>query len=159
MIPVLVVVIFPQAREASRALQSMKRHPGLEARNTAVLVRDRVGEVHLFETGAIDPEYAALLGGLVGLLEEVLVGELAGLPAEDLPYLGLSQKHLSLLERSLQPGGSCLVTLIEPEKADKVQECLATYGGRVWQQQLAIDQPDRLASSAVQGKVTDEDKL
>jgi uncharacterized membrane protein len=142
----LLVWISGQASEASRALQALKKHNEPAARNAAVLIRDQVGHVFVFESGDVDPRQGTLLGMIVGLLVEMLGGSDPERVTAQAVSLGFPEEYLTAPQASFQPGGSALVTLLETERVQEILDLLATFQGRVWQQALEGDLLVRFAT-------------
>jgi uncharacterized membrane protein len=134
----LVVWVSGQAGEASRALQVLKKQYEPTARNTAVLIRDRDGQVLLFETGDVDLQHGPLLGVIVSLLMALLGSSAPDLAVAQTVSLGFPENYWTALPK-LQPGGSALVSLVTLERAEETLDLLAEYRGEVWQQVLADD--------------------
>jgi uncharacterized membrane protein len=133
----LVVWVSGRASEASSALQALKKSVKPAARNAAVLVRERDGQVFVIETGDIDLRSGMLLGAAAGLLVEVLGRSSPERAAAGTMSIDFPEEYLMALQASLQPGGSALLLLLETEWLDKALDLLAGFQGRVWQQSLA----------------------
>jgi uncharacterized membrane protein len=133
----LVVWVSGRASEASSALQALKKSVKPAARNAAVLVRERDGQVFVVETGDIDLRSGMLLGAAAGLLVEVLGRSSPERAAAGTMSIDFPEEYLMALQASLQPGGSALLLLLETEWLDKALDLLAGFQGRVWQQSLA----------------------
>jgi uncharacterized membrane protein len=133
----LVVWVSGRASEASSALQALKKSVKPAARNAAVLVRERDGQVFVVETGDVDLRSGMLLGAAAGLLVEVLGRSSPERAAAGTMSIDFPEEYLMALQASLQPGGSALLLLLETEWLDKALDLLAGFQGRVWQQSLA----------------------
>jgi uncharacterized membrane protein len=145
----LLVLLYNQAGRASQGLQSLKEQNNLgkvDTLSSAVLVRDRAGETHLFETGRVVPEYwvlfGSLVGGLLGLMDGLFDASKAWI------LMGLAGEHLTKLQRGLRPGGSALVILVERRWAERVLAVLERFDGQVLRQAFNGDGLDQLASGA-----------
>jgi uncharacterized membrane protein len=148
MAPELVVLVFRQAGDASRAFQALKKQSEREARNAVVLIRDHSGETFVFETGNVEPQNALLLGSIAGLLVELLGGSDPKRAAAEAVSMGLPAEYLTALRTDLPPGGSALVILLEAERVEGTLDLLAPFQGRVWQLALA---DNLLAQFATEG--------
>jgi uncharacterized membrane protein len=133
----LVVWVSDQASEASRALQALKKSVKPAARNSAVLVRERDGQVFVVETGDVDLRSGMLLGAAAGLLVALLGGSSPERATVGTMSIDLPEEYLMALQASLQPGGSALLLLLETEWLDEALNVVAGFQGRVWQQSLA----------------------
>jgi uncharacterized membrane protein len=142
----LVVWVSDRAGEASRALQALKKHREAVARNAAVLIRERTGEVLIYETGNVDLEHGPLLGVITGLLVELLAGSDLERVAVQAASIGLTQEDSMQLSSMLEPGGSALVTLVDAQRIEGILKLLSAFQGHVWQQTLADDLLARLSS-------------
>jgi uncharacterized membrane protein len=145
----LIVLLFDQAGRASQALQELKKQSNLgklATPSSAVLVRDRSGETHLFETGHVVPEHGVLfgsiLGSLLGLLDGVLDASKAWL------LVSLAGEHLTKLQRGFRPGGSALIVLADGRWAERVLVVLDTFEGQVLRQVFNGDLLGRLGAGA-----------
>jgi uncharacterized membrane protein len=143
----LIVLLFDQAGRASEALQALKEQSNLgkvDTLSSAVLVRDRAGETHLFETGHVDPEHGVLLGsilgGLLGLMDGLIDASKAWI------LVSLTGEHLTKLQQGFQPGGSALVILADQRWVERVLVVLDQFEGQVLRQAFRGDVLDRLAA-------------
>jgi uncharacterized membrane protein len=135
----LIVWTSDQGGRASRVLQFLKKREEPEARNGAVLIRDREGQVFVFETGKVDRRYGTLPGVIVGLLLVLLGSPRSERAAAQAEGMGFPAEHLSELRARLQPGGSALVMLADPKRVDVILDHLAPFGGGVWRQAVPKD--------------------
>jgi uncharacterized membrane protein len=152
----LIVLLFNQAGRASRVLQVLKEHSSLgnlATTSSAVLIRDRAGETHLFETGHVVPEHGVLfgsiLGGLLGLMDGVFDASKAWI------LVSLTGELLTKLQRGFRPGGSALVILVECRWVESVLALLDEFEGQVFRQAFNGAVLDRLAAGGESVDVSD----
>ncbi len=155
----LVVVVFDgpeKAAESLKFLKKIKRRGSIAAiRNSAVLVKDKDGQVSLKEAEDVDKKqgtiFGAVTGGLIGLLAGpvgAVVGAAAGAAtgrvAADKIDMGFSNEYLEEMQDSLQPGTSAIIALVEHQWRSSVTEALEDLGGKLFRQAL----PDEIVSQA-----------
>ena len=133
----LVVWVSGRANEASSALQALKKDVKPSARNAAVLIRDRTGQIVIFETGEIGPGLGMLAGVVVGLLMELPGGSDPSILFALAADLGFPEGFLEALRADLRLGGSALVLLLDSEWLGETLALLTTLRGRVWRQALS----------------------
>lgn len=124
----LVVWVSDRSGEASRALQALKRHDERVARNAAVLIRDREGEVFVFESGDVDLLYWPVLGAVVGFFVKRL---------ERSEPAHAAREQMMPLQTAFPPGSSALVILVAEAQVAGMFEFLAAFQGQAWEQALA----------------------
>jgi uncharacterized membrane protein len=110
--------------------------------NTAVLVKDKKGQVSIKETEGVDAKRGGLFG-LVGGAPRAIVGAVVGANrggvAAQLIDFGLPNESLPDLRDSLKPGSSALVFVIEPIRIYGVVGDLAHWGGRLFRYMLKTE--------------------
>lgn len=150
------------AQQALDFVQDLQRRKTLKILNSALLVKNKDGDVTLEERGDLDAKqgrlFGAITGGLVGLVGGpvgVVVGALAGAGVGGLAAkwidMGFSDSFLVGLQERLQPGSSALILLVEHEWAKGLADALADTGGTFFQQSLTdglVAQLEREAKAA-----------
>jgi hypothetical protein len=156
---VLMVLLCEGAGRASQVLLSLKEEnepaaPG--GMSSAVLVRGRAGETHIFETGYLEPSHIRYFGTLMGALLEGLRGpldvsedrmaeEAAAAAHAAWRSMGLDVGLLTALRERFRPGGSALVVLGDHSSVDQLR-ALSEFDGELLQQPISADVQPRFAS-------------
>ena len=140
--PNLVVVTFEDADEAGKVLETLRsaqRADLLSLDDSAVVVRDEEGKVHVKNEMDRGIKIGAVGGGLLGLLlagvffpvAGLLVGAaLGGLIGKSVD-LGIDQKFVKEVGGDLQPGTSALFFIVREANADVAVAALKPYKGTV----------------------------
>lgn len=149
----MVIVLLKTADMAKAALTAVKQLPkkeGVRIFNVAVLNKDKDGKISVSETEDVHPRqgtiFGAITGGVIGLLGGpvgAIVGATAGAAtaraAAKRIDMGFSDEYLEQFQKSLQPGHSLLLILVERDGVDSVREALSSFTERVWRQTLTGD--------------------
>jgi uncharacterized membrane protein len=136
-----------KAEEGLEFVRDLHRRKSLKILNSAILVKDAVGETFLEETGDLDAGqgrlFGAITGGLVGLLAGpvgAVVGALTGAGAGGLAAkwmdMGFSDTFLEGLSEHLEPGRAAVLVLVEHEWVQPLSEAFADMKGVAIQQTL-----------------------
>jgi hypothetical protein len=131
----MIVFVSGKSGEASRALQCLREQSAKVARNAVVLIRDRAGQVFIFESGDVEPRYGMLLGSVTGLLVELWGGTGPEYAATHTLGRGWSEERLAALPVDLEVDGSALVILVDVELQGTL-DFLESFEGQVWRQAL-----------------------
>ena len=138
------------ADEALKELRHWHKSRAVKVFHTAVLVKDKKGQVSIKETEDVDAKrgglFGAIAGGLIGLVggapraivSAAAGADMGGVSAQLIDF-GFSNEYLRDLQDSLQPGSSALVFVIEPIRIYGVVEDLAHWGGRLFHYMLKTE--------------------
>jgi uncharacterized membrane protein len=151
----LVVITFDNEAEAGKVRESIRRleHGGLiSLDDSAVVVKDSSGKVHVqnqVDRGII---VGAVGGGLLGLMLGffffpigcLIIGTLGGAAVGKLANLGVDQKFVKEVEAALQPGTSALFLIVRNADPNAVVAALKPYKGTVYQTTLATEAEETL---------------
>jgi uncharacterized membrane protein len=138
----LVVVTFDNAEEAGKVrqtLRSAERTDLLSLDDSAVIVKDEEGKIHVKNEMDRGVQIGAVGGGLLGLLlagiffplAGLLVGALAGGLIGKMADTGIDQKFVKEVSADLQPGTSALFFIVREANADAALAGLRPYKGTV----------------------------
>jgi uncharacterized membrane protein len=133
----LVVWVSEDAGTASRALQSLKASNAPAAWNAAVLIRDRDGQLQVFETGRVDGRHGTVPGVIVGLLMVLFGGSDPGHIAGQAVSMGFPEGFVTTLQASTGLWASALVMFVRTDSVAKTLELLEIFEGRAWRQTLS----------------------
>jgi uncharacterized membrane protein len=139
----LVVVTFDNLEEAGQVretLRSAQRSDFLSLDDSAVIVKDEEGKIHVKNEMDRGVKIGAIGGGLLGLLiggiifplGGLLVGALAGGLIGKTVDLGIDQKFVKDVSEALQPGTSAIFFLVREANADVALAALKPYKGTVY---------------------------
>lgn len=151
----LVVITFDGAGEAAKvreSLHSLEEQGLLSLDDSAVVVKDGEGKLHVknqtdrgVKVGAIGGGMLGLLIGSVffpfaGLIGGVLVGAVVGKMAD----LGVDQKFVHEVGAALQPDTSALFILVREANPAAAISALKPYKGQVYHTSLPSDTEEEL---------------
>ena len=138
----LVVISFDNAEEAGKVretLRSAERSDYLSLDDSAVIVKDEKGKIHVKNEMDRGVKIGAIGGGLLGLLlasvffpvAGILVGAaLGGLIGKSVD-LGIDQKFVKEVAEDLEPNTSAIFFLVRAANPDVAVAALKPYKGTV----------------------------
>lgn len=138
----LVVVTFDNAEEAGKlrqTLRSAEHADFVSLDDSAVIVKDEEGKIHVKNEMDRGVKIGAVGGGLLGLLlggiffplAGLLVGALAGGLIGKMADSGVDQKFVKEVSEDLQPGTSALFFIVREANPDAALAALKPYKGTV----------------------------
>ena len=138
----LIVVTFDDPEEAGkvlRTLRSVQKEGYLSLDDSAVVVKDEDGKVHVKNEMDRGVKIGAVGGGLLGLLlgsvffplAGLVIGALAGGLVGKSVDLGVDQKFVKEVSEDIQPGTSALFFLVRDAEPDVAVAALRPYKGTV----------------------------
>lgn len=139
----LVVITFDDVDEAERVrdtLRSAQREDFIKLDDSAVVVKDEEGKIHVKNEMDRGVKIGAIGGGLLGLLiggiffpvAGLLVGVLGGALVGKSADVGIDQKFVKDVSEALQPGTSAIFFLVREANADVALAALKPYKGTVY---------------------------
>jgi len=151
----LIVITFDNAEEAGKvraAIREEQHHDLISLDDSAVVVRDEAGKVHVKNEIDRGVKIGAVGGGLLGLLigglffplAGLLVGVLGGMGVGAASGLGIQKSFVKEVSDSLQPGTSALFLIIRQANANAVVAALKPYKGQVLQTSLDPEDEETL---------------
>lgn len=140
----LVVITFDNADEAGEvraALRQTQKSGGLSLDDSAVVVKDSEGKIHVkneldrgVKVGAVGGSVLGLLlAGVFFPLAGLIVGAVGGAAVGALTDLGISRKFVKQVGDELQPDNSALFIIVRNADPDMVAAALRPYKGTVYQ--------------------------
>jgi len=138
----LVVVTFDNPEEAGKVretLRSAQRADFLSLDDSAVIVKDEEGKIHVKNELDRGVKIGAIGGGMLGLLiggiffplAGLLVGILGGGLVGKLVDTGIDQSFVKEVSEDLQPGTSALFFIVRAANPDVALAALRPYKGTV----------------------------
>jgi uncharacterized membrane protein len=143
----LIAIAYPDqytAETVRETLTDLMSQHVIELEDAVVVTRDEDGKVKLHQAhrpAATGAAGGLLWGGVIGLLFlapliGMAIGAAAGGAAGALTDVGIDDKFMKRLGRSLAPGGAALILLVQKVTPDKVLPHIQRYGGEVIQTSL-----------------------
>ena len=153
----LVVITFDNAEEADKVRETLRRIEKqglLSLDDSAVVVKDAEGDIHVENQTDRGVKVGAIGGGLLGLLiggvffpfAGLIGGALAGAVVGKMADLGVDQKFVHEVGASLKPDGSALFVLVREANPAAAISALKPYQGQVYHTSLPSDTEQQLRS-------------
>lgn len=151
----LVVVTFDNPDEAGQVretLRSAERADYLNLDDSAVIVKDEDGKIHVKNELDRGVKIGAVGGGLLGLLiggiffpvAGLLVGALAGGLIGSSVDLGIQKKFVEQVEEDLKPGTSAIFFVVRDANPDVALAAFKPYKGNVYHTSFPPEAEDEL---------------
>jgi uncharacterized membrane protein len=151
----LVVVTFDNAEDAGKvreALSQLEKQNLLSLDDSAVVVKDAEGKIHVHNQVDRGIKIGAIGGGLLGLMLGIVFFPLAGLAigvaggalVGKMVDLGVDQKFVKQLESEMTPGSSAIFVLVRQSDPNAVLAALKPYSGHVYQTSLDTEAEESL---------------
>ena len=141
----LVVVTFDNEEEAGKVREALKaQSANISLDDSAVVVKDAEGEVHVknevdrgVAVGALGGSALGLLiGGLLFPVGGLVLGALGGALVGKMLDMGVDKKFVDDVSEHLQPGTSALFVLVREANPNVALAALRPYKGKVIQTSL-----------------------
>lgn len=153
--PNIVVITFDNMEEATRvreAIRSAEKHDYMSLDDSAVVIRDEEGKVHVHNELDRGVKVGAVAGGLLGLLVGVIFAPLAGVilgvvggglvgASAD---LGVNKKFIKEVTDALQPGTSAIFIIVRKGNPNMAIAALKPYKGTVYSTTLEGEDEETL---------------
>jgi uncharacterized membrane protein len=151
----LVVITFDNEAEAGKVREAIRRleHGGqISLDDSAVIVKDINGKVHVQNQVDRGIKVGAVGGGLIGLMlgfiffpiGGLVLGTLGGALVGKLADLGVDQKFVKDVEAALQPGTSAIFLIVRQADPNAAVAALKPYKGTVYQSTLSTEAEETL---------------
>ncbi len=151
----LVVITFDNAEEAGKVretLRSAQRSDYLSLDDSAIVVKDEDGKIHVKNEMDRGVKIGAVGGGLLGLVigsiifpvGGLLIGALAGALIGKSGDLGIEQEFVDEVSEDLQPGTSAIFFIIRGADPEVAMAALRPYKGKVRQTSLPPEAEEEL---------------
>lgn len=151
----LIVITFDNVDEASQvreSLRSIEKEGLLRLDDSAIVVREEDGKVHVKNEIDRGVKVGALGGGLLGLiigfmffpLGAIVLGVLGGSLVGASTDLGISKKFVKEVTESLQPGTSALFFMVRDGNPNAIVGVMRPYKGEIYQDTLTSEDEETL---------------
>ncbi len=151
----LIVITFDKEDEAAKvrdAIRKEQKQDLVSLDDSAVVVRDEHGKVHVKNELDRGVKIGAVGGGLLGLLiagiffpfAGILMGVLGGMGVGALADLGIQKKFVKEVSDKLQPGTSAIFLIVRHANANAVVTALKPYKGEIYQSTLDTEDEETL---------------
>jgi uncharacterized membrane protein len=151
----LVVITFDDPDEAGKVRQTLSsiEHTGhLSLNDSAIVVKDDQGKVHLKNEVDRGVKVGAVGGSLLGLLIAsvffpiggLILGALGGALVGKMANTGVSQKFVKEVSEDLEPGSSAIFFIVRGDDPNPTVAALRQYKGKVLQTTLPEEAEDTL---------------
>jgi uncharacterized membrane protein len=151
----LVVITFDNADEAGNvreSLRSLEKQGMLSLDDSAVVVKDAEGKIHVKNEMDRGVAVGALGGGALGLLiasvffpmAGIIIGALGGALVGKMADLGVDQKFVKEVGEALQPDTSAIFVVSREANPNAVISALKPYQGQLYQTTLPTEAEEEL---------------
>jgi uncharacterized membrane protein len=151
----LIVVTFDNTEEAGKvraALKSQEKGGRLKLDDSAVIVKDEDGKVHVKDQMDRGVKVGAVGGGAIGLLlagiffpiAGIVIGAVAGGLIGGTADLGIEKKFIKQVRDGLQPGTSAIFFIVREANPTAVVAALKPFKGEVYQSSLPTEADEHL---------------
>lgn len=151
----LIVVVFDDAEQAGQVRATLKsvEHEGrLRLDDSAVVVKDEKGKIHVKDQMDRGVKVGAVTGGLLGLLLAsiffpiggLIIGAVAGGLIGSAAGLGISKSFVKEVSESMTENSSALFIIVRDSDPDLAVAALRPYQGKILQTTLSEDDEETL---------------
>ncbi|MCB0133104.1 MAG: DUF1269 domain-containing protein [Caldilineaceae bacterium] len=151
----LVVVVFDDMEEASKvrdALRQQQKSGNLSLDDSAVVVKDTDGKVHVKNELDRGVKIGGVGGGLLGLLigglffpvAGLLMGALGGMAVGASADLGIQKKFVGEVSDALKDGTSAIFFVVRDANPEAAFAALRPYQGQVYHTSLSSEAEETL---------------
>ena len=151
----LIVIVFDDAEQAGQVRASLKsvEHEGrLRLDDSAVVVKDEKGKIHVKDQMDRGVKVGAVTGGLLGLLlasiffpvAGIVIGAVAGGLIGSAAGLGISKSFVKEVSESMDENSSALFIIVRDGDPDLAIAALRPYKGKILQTTLSPEDEETL---------------
>jgi uncharacterized membrane protein len=152
----LIVITFEdtgKAEEVRETLDQAQHEYQVRLDDSAVVVKDAEGTVHVENEVSRGVKVGAIGGGAIGLLAGFLfggpigglvIGALGGALGGDLAGMGIDGRFVHDVSEAIQPGTSALFLMIKEQDPGAVVTALDPFEGQVYHTSLPSDVEEKL---------------
>lgn len=151
----LIVIVFDEADEAGKVRETLKsvQHEGrLSLDDSAVVVKDEKGKIHVKNQMDRGVKVGAVTGGFLGLLlasvffpiAGIIVGAVAGGLIGKSVGLGISKSFVKEVSGSMTENSSALFIIVRDSDPDLAIAALRPYKGKILQTTLSPEDEETL---------------
>ena len=151
----IIVITFDNPDEAGKvraALKSQEKGGRLQLDDSAIVVKDEDGKVHVNDQMDRGVKVGAVGGGAIGLLlagiffpiAGIVIGAVAGGLIGASADLGIEKKFIKQVRDGLQPGSSALFFIVREADPTAALAALKPYKGEVYHSSLPPDADEHL---------------
>lgn len=144
----LIVIVFEEADEAGKVRETLKsvEHEGrLSLNDSAVVVKDEKGKIHIKNQMDRGTKVGAVTGGFIGLLlasvffpvAGIIVGAIAGGLIGSSVGLGISKSFVKEVSEAMTENSSALFIIVRDSDPDLAIAALRPYKGKILQTTLS----------------------
>lgn len=158
----IIVITFDdevQAGKVREAMRSLEDQGHISLDDSAVLVKDESGKMHVQEqtdrgvkTGAIGGSLLGLLiGGIFFPVAGLVLGAAAGALVGKAADLGIDKKFVQEVEDAMPPGSSAIFLLVREADPDVAIAALRPYKGKLYHSSLGPEGEKILRDTLAKG--------
>lgn len=152
----IVAITFDNPHEAERVRHSLseaEEQGQLNLDDSAVVVKDAHGRIHVHNEVDTGIKVGALGGGMLGLLigfifggpiGSMLVGLVGGALMGSLAQMGVDKGFMKDVEEAMPPDSSALFFLLRDDDPDTAIDALEPYQGTVYHTSLSVEDEETL---------------
>ncbi len=151
----LIVIVFDDIEEASavrKTLRSVEHTGHLRLDDSAVVVKDSKGKIHVKNEVDRGVKIGAVGGGFVGVLiasvffpvAGILIGALAGAALGASAKMGVSKSFVKEVSESMEDESSALFIIVRDSDPDVAVAALRPYKGKLLQTTLSPEDEENL---------------
>jgi uncharacterized membrane protein len=152
----LIVLTFENDEEATqvmKTIKSLRKESFISLDDTAVVVKDQEGKIHVKNEIDRGIKLGAGVGSLMGLflgmlfggpIGAMLLGGAGGALVGKLTDMGVDQKFVKQLKEELEPGSSALFLLVRDAHTNAAMAALRPYKGTVYHTTLGPEAEEEL---------------
>jgi len=151
----LIVVVFDDAEQAGNVRATLKsvEHEGrLRLDDSAVVVKDEKGKIHVKDQMDRGVKVGAVTGGLLGILLAsvffpiggLIIGAVAGGLIGSAAGLGISKSFIKEVSESMTENSSALFIIVRDGDPDLAVAALRPYQGKILQTTLSDEDEESL---------------